>query len=138
LCSTYVCGIDDASLEEAGQIITWGLGEAARRAERIRKFREAGLAPEGKVTPELARRKGSGLHPVVIVIDEAHELLTDKKVAEAAERLIKRGRALAIVVVLATQIPDRESVPPAITRCVNVRWCLAVQDHVANDMILGT
>jgi S-DNA-T family DNA segregation ATPase FtsK/SpoIIIE len=138
LCSSYVCGIDDASLEAGADIIAWGLAEAERRGRRIRAARERGEAPEGKVTPELAARPGSGLHPVVIVIDEAHELLVNKEVAADLERLIKRGRALGIIIVLATQIPDRSAVPPAITRCVTVRWCMAVQDQVANDMILGT
>ncbi len=139
LCSTYVCGVDDHSLEQGRDIIAWGLAEAERRGERIRKARERGLAPEGKVTPELAAMAGSGLHPIVIIIDEAHELfLHDKAIAADAERLIKRGRALGIIIILATQIPDAKSVPPNITRCVTVRWCMAVQDQVANDMILGT
>jgi DNA segregation ATPase FtsK/SpoIIIE, S-DNA-T family len=139
LCSTYICGVDDTSLEAGRTLILWGLAEAERRGERIRRAKAAGLAPEGKVTPELAAKPGSGLHPVCIVIDEAHELfLHDKEIAVAAERLIKRGRALGIIIILATQIPDSKSVPPNITRCVTVRWCLAVQDQVANDMILGT
>ena len=142
LCSAYVCGVDDQSIADAASIIAWGLAEAERRGERIRRARERGEAPEGKVTPELARRPGSGLHPVLILVDEAHELFghpdVGKDAAAAAERLIKRGRALGLIVVLATQIPDKNSLPPGITRCVNMRWCLAVQDQVANDMILGT
>lgn len=138
LCSTYVCGVDDVALDQGADMIAWGLAEAERRGRRIRAARERGEAPEGKVTPELAARPGSGLHPVLILIDEAHELLIDKEVAAAAERLIKRGRALGLIVVLATQVPDAKSVPPNITRCVTVRWCMAVQDQVANDMILGT
>ncbi|HEX5543604.1 MAG TPA: cell division protein FtsK [Micromonospora sp.] len=142
LCSAYACGVDDAALTTGAEILAWGLAEAERRGERIRRARERGEAPEGKVTTELAARPGSGLHPVLILIDEAHELFGDpaigKNAAVAAERLIKRGRALGLMVVLATQIPDRTSLPPNITRCVNVRWCLAVQDQVANDMILGT
>lgn len=138
LCSDYYCGVDDEALEGGARIIAWGLAEAEKRGKRIKKFREQGRAPEGKVTPELAAEPGSGLHPVVILIDEAHELLVDPDVATAAERLIKRGRALGLIVILATQIPDAKSVPPIITRCVTMRACLAVQDHIANDMILGT
>lgn len=138
LCSSYVCGVDDETLEAGAEIIKWGLAEAERRGRRIRAFREQGRAPEGKVTPELAAEPGSGLHPVIILIDEAHELLVNEEVAKAAERLIKRGRALGLIVILATQIPDAKSVPPIITRCVSMRACLAVQDHIANDMILGT
>ncbi|MFI6534211.1 hypothetical protein ACIBHY_17250 [Nonomuraea sp. NPDC050547] len=137
LCSEYYCGVDDEALDGGARIIAWGLAEAERRGKRIRKFRAQGLAPEGKVTSELAAA-GVGLHPVVILIDEAHELLVNPEVAAAAERLIKRGRALGLIVILATQIPDKKSVPPNITRCVTMRACLAVQDHIANDMILGT
>lgn len=141
-CSDYACGVDDSAFAVGLRILAWGVAEAERRGKRIRAARERGEAPEGKVTPELARKPGGGLHPILILIDEAHELFGDesvgKEAAQQAERLIKRGRALGIIVVLATQIPDKNSLPPIITRCVNVRWCLAVQDQIANDMILGT
>lgn len=142
LCSRYACGVDDAAFATGMEMLRWGLAEAERRGKRIRAARERGDAPEGKVTPALAATPGSGLHPIVMVIDEAHELFGDaevgKEAAASAERLIKRGRALGIVVILATQIPDAKSLPSIITRCVTVRWCMAVQDHIANDMILGT
>jgi S-DNA-T family DNA segregation ATPase FtsK/SpoIIIE len=138
LCSTYVCGVDDEAIEDGERIVDWALVEAERRGKLIKRFRAEGRAPEGKVTPELAAA-GVGLHPVVIVLDEVHELFgASKEAAEKAERAIKRGRALGIIFILATQIPDKDSLPPGITRCVNMRWCLAVQDHIANDMILGT
>ncbi|MEV4411406.1 cell division protein FtsK [Catellatospora sp. NPDC049609] len=139
LCSTYVVGVDDEAIRQGGAILTWALAEAERRGKRILAAKQAGLAPEGKVTPELACKRGSGLHPIVILIDEAHELFAaDKDAADAAERLIKRARALGIIVVLLTQIPDKTSLPPNITRCVTNRWCLSVQGQVENDMILGT
>ncbi|MET8864705.1 FtsK/SpoIIIE domain-containing protein [Nonomuraea sp. NPDC004580] len=138
LCSTYVCGVDDEAIEEGERIVDWALAEAERRGKLIKKFRAEGRAPEGKVTPDLAAA-GVGLHPVVVLLDEVHELFgASKEAADKAERAIKRGRALGIIFILATQIPDKDSLPPGITRCVNMRWCLAVQDHIANDMILGT
>jgi S-DNA-T family DNA segregation ATPase FtsK/SpoIIIE len=139
LCSTYVVGVDDVALREGSAILAWALTEAERRGKRILAAKQAGTAPEGKVTPELARKHGSGLHPIVIIIDEAHELFAaDKDAADAAERLIKRARALNMIVILATQIPDKNSLPPNITRCVTNRWCLSVAGQVENDMILGT
>jgi DNA segregation ATPase FtsK/SpoIIIE, S-DNA-T family len=139
LCSTYIVGIDDQSLDAGEALVEWGLAEAERRGRRILAAKQRGEAPEGKVTPELAARPGSGLHPVMIAIDEAHELfLYSKSAGESMERLIKRGRALNLIVVLMTQLPDAKSVPPGITRSVNLRWCLAVMDHIANDQILGT
>ncbi|MFI7607654.1 cell division protein FtsK [Micromonospora sp. NPDC049366] len=139
LCSTYVVGVDDEAFEQGRSIIAWALAECERRGKRILAAKQRGDAPHGKVTPELAGKRGSGLHPVVIVLDEVHELFAAcPDAAEMAERAIKRGRALGIIFVLATQIPDRTSLPPNITRCVTGRWCLSVGDQVANDMILGT
>ncbi|KAB1932923.1 cell division protein FtsK [Micromonospora sp. ALFpr18c] len=139
LCSTYACGVDDEALSTGRDILVWALAECERRGKRIKKARERGEAPLGKVTPELAAKRGSGLHPVFILLDEVHELfLAYPDAAAAAERVAKRGRALGIILVLATQIADRDSVPPNITRCVVTRWCLSVGGQVENDMILGT
>jgi len=142
LCSTYVCGLSDEDMTAGLAILNWGLAEAERRGKRIKEAYVRGEAPERKVTPELAAKPGSGLHPIVIVIDEAHELFGDSTVGKeaglAAERLAKRGRALAITLIVITQIPDKDSLPTGITRNIGIRWCLAVPDQVANDMILGT
>ncbi|BFU47876.1 FtsK/SpoIIIE domain-containing protein [Krasilnikovia sp. MM14-A1004] len=142
LCSTYVCGLADEDMAAGLNILNWGLAEAERRGKRIKDAYLRGEAPERKVTPQLAAKPGSGLHPIVIVIDEAHELFGDSTVGKeaglAAERLAKRGRALAITLVIITQIPDKDSLPTGITRNIGIRWCLAVPDQVANDMILGT
>jgi S-DNA-T family DNA segregation ATPase FtsK/SpoIIIE len=139
LCSTYACGLDDEAFDTGAQIIAWALVECERRGKRIKRAKERGDAPQGKITPELAAKPGSGLHPVFILLDEVHELFAARpEVAAAAERAIRRGRALGIILVLATQIPDKDSVPPNITRCVTVRWCMSVGGQVENDMILGT
>lgn len=139
LCSTYVVGVDDVAFETGRDVIAWALAECERRGKRILEARQRGEAPLGKVTPELAAKRGSGLHPVVIVLDEVHELFAaEPDAADMAERAIKRGRALGIIFILATQIPDKDSLPPNITRCVTVRWCLSVGGQVENDMILGT
>ncbi|MBM0238694.1 cell division protein FtsK [Micromonospora sp. ATA32] len=139
LCSTYAVGVDDDAFETGSDIITWALAECERRGKRILAAKQRGEAPEGKVTPELAAKRGSGLHPVFILLDEVHELFAAVPGAAAAcERAIKRGRALGIIFCLATQIPDKDSLPPNITRCITTRWCLSVLGQVENDMILGT
>ncbi|WP_084965238.1 FtsK/SpoIIIE domain-containing protein [Thermoactinospora rubra] len=139
LCSSYVCGVDDEAFDEAADMLGWLLAECGRRGKRIKRYRAQGRAPQGKATPELAAEPGSGLHPIVVVFDEVHELFGARSAAaDAAERIIKRGRALNIIVILATQIPDKDSLPKNITRCAAMRACLAVDDYIANDMILGT
>ncbi|MFY1656912.1 cell division protein FtsK [Micromonospora sp. WMMD1274] len=139
LCSDYVVGVDDDAFERGSAIIGWALAECERRGKRILEAKKRGEAPEGKVTPELAAKPGSGLHPVFILLDEVHELFAAVPGAAAAcERAIKRGRALGVIFCLATQIPDKDSLPPNITRCITTRWCLSVLGQVENDMILGT
>ena len=63
---------------------------------------------------------------------------TGKEAGETAEKCIKLFRALGIILLLGTQIPDKDSLPTGITRNINTRFCLSVADQVANDMILGT
>jgi S-DNA-T family DNA segregation ATPase FtsK/SpoIIIE len=48
------------------------------------------------------------------------------------------GRALGVILLIGTQIPDKDSLPTGITRNVNTRFCLSAADQTANDMILGT
>lgn len=43
-----------------------------------------------------------------------------------------------MILLIGTQIPDKDSLPTGITRNVNTRFCLSVADQTANDMILGT
>ena len=74
--------------------------------------------------------------------DEIQELFLfgklGKAAGETAEKCIKLFRALGIWLILGTQIPDKDSLPPGITRNINTRFCLSVADQIANDMILGT
>ena len=99
-------------------------------------------APEFKVTPELAARKDLGLHPMVIAIDECQELFADDEYGEEAAKyataIIKRGPALGIILILATQRPDKDSLPKAISANAGIRICLRVMGWQENDMILGT
>ncbi|MFI5935770.1 cell division protein FtsK [Actinoplanes sp. NPDC051494] len=137
----YGNGFDDDTLAKAFGFIEWLYEEARRRSKRIEHYARLGKAPENKVTPELASLKGSGLHPLVAWFDELQELMTSKygkEAGEILEKVIKLGRALGIIILIGTQIPDKDSLPTGITRNVNSRFCLSVADQTANDMILGT
>jgi S-DNA-T family DNA segregation ATPase FtsK/SpoIIIE len=140
VCAEY--GDDDDTLTACADMFTWLYGEGQRRSKRIEHYFELGMAPENKVTPELAALQGSGLHPLVVFVDEIQELFlfgkTGKAAGEVAEKCIKLFRALGIILVLGTQIPDKDSLPTGITRNINTRFCLSVADQVANDMIFGT
>jgi S-DNA-T family DNA segregation ATPase FtsK/SpoIIIE len=142
VCAEYGSGNDDETLTAAADMFAWLYGEGQRRSKRIQHYADLGKAPENKVTPELAALEGSGLHPLVVFVDEFQELAlfgkTGKAAGETAERCIKLFRALGIILLIGTQIPDKDSLPTGITRNINTRFCLSVADQVANDMILGT
>ncbi|MET9313082.1 cell division protein FtsK [Kribbella sp. NPDC003505] len=115
--------------------------ELSRRAKVIKSLPKD-KCPENKVTPELAANKSLGLFPILLMVDECQELFkSDEFGAEAAElceKIIKRGPALGIILVLATQKPDSKSLPTAISSNMGIRFCLRVMDQTANDMVLGT
>jgi len=78
----------------------------ARRYKTLRGLPES-ICPEGKVTPELARRKEFGLHPVVVALDECQVAFEHPEHGSQIEAdltdLVKRGAAVGIIVILATQ-----------------------------------
>ncbi|WP_205302878.1 cell division protein FtsK [Nonomuraea montanisoli] len=142
VCTEYGNGFDDETKARCAAMIAWLYKECERRSKRIDHYAALGKAPENKVTPELASLKGSGLHPLIVAIDEIQELFLDpkygKEAGEICEKVIKLGRALGVILLIGTQIPDKDSLPTGITRNVNTRYCMSVADQTANDMILGT
>ena len=98
--------------------------------------------PENKVTPELAADPRLGLHPIAIAWDECQIAFEHpeygKELIAIATDLTKRGPALGIMLMLATQRPDASSIPTPISANAVLRMCLKVMGQVENDMVLGT
>ena len=115
--------------------------EMSRRYKVVRSLPER-ICPEGKVTPALAERKDLGLHPIVLAIDETHYAFEHPEYGKQIEAdvtdLVKRGPAVGIIVILATQRPDAKSIPPGISTSAVLRFALKVMKHDVNDMILGS
>lgn len=137
----YASGADDDSVEAALLALRELRKECQRRATTIKGLPKS-VCPENKVTPQLASRKGLGLHPLICAIDECQELFAHsefgKEAGELAEKVIKLGRALGIHLMLATQRPDAKSLPTGVSANVGTRFCLRVMGQMENDMILGT
>ena len=118
--------------------------ELRRRTKMIRQLADEhpDLCPENKVTPELATDKRYGLHPIVIAVDECQVAFEHKtygsELEEIAEDLVKRGPAVAMLILLATQRPDAKSIPTGISANAVLRMCLKVMGQTENDMVLGT
>jgi DNA segregation ATPase FtsK/SpoIIIE, S-DNA-T family len=115
--------------------------ELRRRARVIRDLDER-RCPENKVTPELASDLRLGLHPVVIALDECQVAFEHEQYGKELEAIctdfVKRGPALGMLLLLATQRPDAKSIPTGISANAVLRMCLKVMGQVENDMVLGT
>jgi S-DNA-T family DNA segregation ATPase FtsK/SpoIIIE len=137
----YVSGCDDESIATGLRWLRDLKAEIMRRVEVMSKLPKQDK-PDGKVTRRLADSKKLGLHPLVVVFDEVQNLFADpthgKEAGETAEYCIKLARALAVTIILATQRPDKDSVPTGVSANVSVRFCLRVMGQTENDMILGT
>jgi S-DNA-T family DNA segregation ATPase FtsK/SpoIIIE len=78
----------------------------------------------------------------VAIVDECQNLFGHPKYGKQAgadaEFIIKIGPAMGIVLILATQRPDRDSLPTGISANASLRFCLYVAGQIETDMILGT
>lgn len=143
ICHRYVSGDDDPELEAALSGMRSGIAEYQRRAKFIKSL-PASEVPEGrKITRAIAEKyPEQQLGPRVIVIDEVQELFTHDdykdEAAAMATRLIKKGRAYGIILILLTQNPDAPSLPSSVSSSVGTRLCLAVMEWRANNNVLGT
>jgi S-DNA-T family DNA segregation ATPase FtsK/SpoIIIE len=118
------------------------LREELRRRTKVIRGLPRDVCPENKVTPELASNPTLGLHPIVIGVDECQVMFEHPQYGgefeEIATDIVKRGPALAMELILATQRIDAKSVPTPISANAVLRMCLKVMGQVENDMVLGT
>lgn len=141
IAGRFASGIDDGSIEYTAQSLKLLRTEVERRAAALKSLpRER--RPDNMVTRELANDRELGLHMLLCIIDECQNLfghpVYGAQAADDALFIIKIGRAFGVVLVLATQRPEKASLPTAISANVSLRWCLRVAGQVETDMILGT
>lgn len=141
-CHAYGSGADDQTIEDClASMRQLHDVELIKRAKTIKGLDRADC-PDSKVTPALAAKRSLGLHPILFGLDEAQEAFSHPEFGKEFEKyalgIIKRGPALGIILVLATQRPDKASLPTGITANAGLRFCLRVMDQTANDMVLGT
>ncbi|MEU5633513.1 cell division protein FtsK [Streptomyces rishiriensis] len=141
VCHRYRSGEEDEDLLYVLHAMRELKEELRRRAKVIRNLPKS-RCPESKVTPALASDKSLGLHPIVVGFDECQVPFEHEKYGAELESICtdiaKRGPALGIIGIFATQRPDAKSLPPGISANAILRFCLKVMSHTANDMVLGT
>jgi DNA segregation ATPase FtsK/SpoIIIE, S-DNA-T family len=138
----YACTARPEKIAELMPVFVELQEELFRRSEVIEGLPYA-VCPENKVTPELASRRDLGLEPILVGVDECHELFEHENPTVRARftkiftDLVKRGPALGIMVYLATQKPSAKSIPTAIAHNAIIRICLKVLGWQSNDQVLG-
>jgi S-DNA-T family DNA segregation ATPase FtsK/SpoIIIE len=136
----YGSGADDETIGECMASLKEVYGLLETRAKTIKGL-PRDVCPESKVTPELAQQRRLGLFPIVVTVDECQELFSHPDIGEEADRvctaIIKRGPALGIILILATQRPDAKSLPTGVSANAGVRFCLRVMGDRENNMVLG-
>ncbi len=140
----YGVGDEDEDMNRMIEDFRGLLKEMRRRTKVIRDIAEADplRCPENKITDELASDPVLRLHPIVVAVDEC-QICFEHPVHGAefesiCTDLAKRGPALGMLIILATQRPDAKSIPPGIRANAVLRMCLYVTGQVENDMVLGT
>jgi len=139
LCTRFVSGITEDATAYTAESLAKLRRECEKRGPLIKAL-PTDICPEKRVTREISSRHRK-LRPIVCIIDECQNLFRSKygkQAAEDAEFLIKVGPAMGIWLILATQRPDKDSLPKGISANASIRFCLKVMGQVENDMILGT
>ncbi|HEY1321758.1 MAG TPA: hypothetical protein VGF32_15990, partial [Streptosporangiaceae bacterium] len=134
-------GVDAESIAYAAESLRLLRAEIMRRTERLKGLDRA-VCPDKRVTREIGAKRSLKLWPLACIIDEAQNLFADPDHGKAAgldaEFIIKIGPAFGVFLVIATQRPDKASLPTGVSGNVSTRFCLKVTGQVENDMILGT
>ena len=140
LCPRFSSGIDSDSIGYAAESLRLLRAECEKRAPKIKALPPS-ICPDKRVTREIADRYRE-LGPLGCTIDECQNLFAHskygKQAGEDAEFIIRIGPAMGIILKLATQRPDKESLPTGVSANASIRFCLYVAGQVENDMILGT
>ena len=141
VCYRYVSGLDDESIAYVAQSVRMLRAEVDRRGPLLKSLPRE-VRPDGKLTRELAAQRRLRFRPIVATFDEIQNAIMHPnygpQIIDDLAYVMRLGRKLGIIVILSTQRPDNESLPPKIRDLATVRFCLKVPDQVSNDMILGT
>jgi S-DNA-T family DNA segregation ATPase FtsK/SpoIIIE len=133
-CARYVMGTEDEHIEQI-------LGELEELYEELQSRGRLLVDMEQEEVTYALAHAGIGLHPVFVLVEEAHIVIQHHKFKKDFERLlpdiVKLDRKRGVHMMLSTQAPTKDSMPRDVTRNCTNGIAYAVGDHVANDALLG-
>ncbi|MCU1682918.1 MAG: ftsK [Amycolatopsis sp.] len=126
------------------------VGEVQGRYRRMRDLDDL-TCPESTITPDMSRDRALNIPITAIFIDEVQVPLEDRTpfavqgkkltagdyIGELLTWLAKKGPAVGIVLVLATQRPDSKTIPSGLRAVLGSRFALRVMDWRDSNIVLG-
>lgn len=132
--SRYVMGAEDEHIERI-------LGDLEELKDELQVRGQMLVDMEQEEVTYPLAHAGIGLHPLFVLVEEAHIVIQHRKFGRDASQLlcdiVKLDRKRGVHVMLSTQAPTKDSMPRDVTRNCTNGIAYAVGDHVANDALLG-
>ncbi|WP_226360964.1 ATP-binding protein [Pseudonocardia sp. ICBG1142] len=148
LATELVEGPADEHVIAATVLLETAVAEMQRRLTALDRDR----FPDG-VTRDLARRPGSGFHPLFVIVDEAQQAFmcpaldadgnpyggtkARSRYFTAARRLHNQGRAVNVTLWQGTQDPTDQNLPKLVREGAHIRASLVVGTEAQARMALG-
>ncbi|MCI2421838.1 cell division protein FtsK [Saccharopolyspora sp. K220] len=146
----YVCGDEQEHTEAVRDYLVELVAEVQARFSRMSTLDDE-ICPESKITPDISRDRDLGMPITAVIIDEVQiylenptrEEIEGKKttlgtyIADLLTYLARKGPAVGIVVILATQRPDSNTIPSRLRAVLGSRFALRVMDWRDSNIVLG-
>lgn len=146
----FICGDEPEHVEAVRDHLVELVAEVQARFAKMSTL-DDDLCPESKITPAISRDPELGMPITAVVIDEVQVYLENparqdvggKKVtlggyiADLLAYLARKGPAVGIVVILATQRPDSTTIPSRLRAVLGSRFALRVMDWRDSNIVLG-
>jgi S-DNA-T family DNA segregation ATPase FtsK/SpoIIIE len=146
----FVCGDELQHVEQVRDYLVELVAEVQARYARMSALDDE-ICPESKITPAISRDLGMNMPITAVIIDEVQvflenpeKVVVDGKKTTVGEYIVdllaylaRKGPAAGIVVVLATQRPDSQTIPSRLRSVLGSRFALRVMDWRDSNIVLG-
>ncbi|MEV4313017.1 cell division protein FtsK [Actinocrispum sp. NPDC049592] len=146
----FVCGDELEHVQAVRDHLVELVAEVQSRYARMATLDDE-TCPESKITPAISRDASLGMPITAVIIDEVQVFLENpmrqevggKKttigayIADLLAYLVRKGPAAGIVVILATQRPDSNTIPSRLRAVLGSRFALRVMDWRDSNIVLG-
>jgi S-DNA-T family DNA segregation ATPase FtsK/SpoIIIE len=137
----FMRGDDDDTVARLVEVLTELVGDVKRRYAAMADM-DDDECPESKVTRALTQSPQRNMPLTVLFVDELqvyteHEI-HGERIVDLLVYLVKKAPAAGVIVVLSTQKPDAEAVPPRLRDVIGTRFALRVKTWQSSEAILGT